>query len=372
LLRARIAEADGCLPFDRFMETALYEPGLGYYVAGAKKLGPGGDFVTAPEISPLFGRCIAAQCREALAAVGAGDILELGAGSGALAADVLEALAGADALPGCYLILEPSPDLAERQRALLTARLPALVPRVRWVAEPPAGFRGVVLANEVVDAMPVHRFAIGAHGEILEICVALDGDAPIERLRPPVSPGLTEAVRRLQAVGLARIPGYRSEINLRADAWLRLLAERIEAGLVLLIDYGYPRGEYYLPERGAGTLMCHYRHRAHADPFIHLGLQDITAHVDFSALAEAGADAGFSLAGYTTQANFLLGCGLDALVAEAADDVQTMLSLAAGAKQLLLPSAMGERFQVLGLARDLSPPDGVWRGFSVRDLSGRL
>ena len=368
LIRSEAASQGGLLPFDRFMELALYAPGLGYYVAGARKFGPEGDFVTAPELSPLFGRCVAEQCREVLDALGSADILEIGAGSGALAADVLSALAGADRLPERYLILDLSPDLRERQRGLLTERVPELLPRVHWLDCLPTGFSGCVLANEVLDAMPVHRFRIDTGGEPLELFVRPADDGRYEVAAEPVSPGLAAAVQRLQARGLAVDPGYESEINLRLGPWLRALAASMERGLVLLVDYGYPRREYYLADRRGGTLMCHYRHRAQTDPYLLPGLQDITAHVDFSDVAEAGISSGFRLAGYTTQAHFLISCGLDGLLAQVAEGPDAM-DLILGAKQLVLPSAMGERFQVLGLEKGI---EGPWTGFSFRDLRDRL
>jgi SAM-dependent MidA family methyltransferase len=373
LIRAEITAAGGALPFDRFMELALYAPGLGYYSAGARKLGPEGDFVTAPELSPLFGRCIAEQCHEVLRTLGGGDLLEFGAGSGALAAELLSALAGRDSLPGRYLILEPSPDLAARQRALLAERTPRLAERVHWITAPPTRLRGLILANEVLDAMPVHRFCIGTDRGIEELVVEIDGDGFRSSSAEPISPLLPNAVRALHQEGLALEPGYCSEINLRLDPWIAMLSQTLDAGMALLIDYGYPRREYYLPERRDGTLMCHFRHRAHADPFQHIGLQDITAHVDFTALALAGSAAGLDLAGYSSQSNFLLGCGLDRLIAESAADAAAMLELTAGVKQLVLPSAMGERFQAMALSRELPRPQGGnWCGFSLRDLSGRL
>lgn len=373
LIRAEIAAAGGRLPFDRFMELALYAPGLGYYAAGARKLGPEGDFVTAPEVSPLFGRCVAEQCHEVLKALGGGDLFELGAGSGALAAQLLSALALRDTVPERYLILEPSPDLATRQRALLAERTPSLAERVHWITAPPPRLRGLILANEVLDAMPVHRFCIGTDSGIEELVVEIDGDGFRSSTAKPISPRLPNAVRALQQEGLALEPGYCSEINLRLDPWIEMLSQTLDAGMALLIDYGYPRREYYLPERHGGTLMCHFRHQAHPDPFKNIGLQDMTAHVDFTALARAGTAAGLDLAGYTNQANFLLGCGLDRLVAESAGDTAALLELTAGVKQLVLPSAMGERFQVMALSRNLTQPkSGSWCGFAMRDLSGRL
>jgi SAM-dependent MidA family methyltransferase len=372
LIVAEVRSRGGRLPFDCFMELALYAPGLGYYVAGAEKLGAAGDFVTSPEVSPLFARALAVACTEVLDALDGGDVLELGAGTGALAAELLAALDAADRLPDRYLILEPSPELAARQRERLTAQLPGLVPRVDWVSTLPRGMRGVILANEVVDAMPVHRFRIDADGRLLELFVEAVASGLREVADTPVSVGLADAVAALQAEGHALAPGYCSEVNLRLRPWVAALAEALTQGLVLVIDYGYPRTEYYLRERDMGTLICHARHRAHADPYRDVGRQDITASVDFTALAEAGNSAGMTLAGYTTQANFLLGCGIDRLLGEAmssAPDPGAGMSLAAGAKQLLLPTRMGERFQVMALARDLSVE---LSGFSLRDLSHRL
>jgi SAM-dependent MidA family methyltransferase len=368
LIRAEAHARGGRLPFDRFMELALYAPGLGYYTAGARKLGPGGDFVTAPEISPLFGRCIARQCLEVFDALGGGDVLELGAGTGSLAAELLAELAAHGRPPGHYLILEPSADLRSRQRELLAERVPELAERVAWLDDLPQRFNGLLLANEVADAIPVHRFRVGEDRSIAEVSVRPAGLGWEECAGDPLTPGLAEAVDALQAQGLANAPGYCSEINLRLGPWVGALALAMARGLALVIDYGYPRAEYYHPERRSGTLICHYRHRAHGDPYVHLGLQDITAHVDFSVLAAAGRAAGLEVAGFATQAHFLIGCGLETLLAEAAaggSGVDRMLE----AKQLVMPTGMGERFRVLGLAKGVAGP---WCGFSLRDLRGRL
>lgn len=364
-IRAEIAAAGGLLPFDRFMDLALYAPGLGYYVAGAVKFGRDGDFVTAPEISPLFGRCLASQCAEVLDRIGGGDLLELGAGTGTLAVEVLRALEQADTLPERYLILEPSSDLQDRQRTLIRERIPHLEGRCTWLTRLPSKLRGVVLANEVLDAMPVHRFRIRNDGGIDEVCVAERAGALVEVSAPVRSPGLADAVAALHAEGFARDPGYTSEINLRLPLWLKALGLALDRGLILLVDYGYPRPAYYQPDRTMGTLMCHLRHQAHGDPYTHIGLQDITAHVDFTAVAEAGLAVGLDLAGFTTQANFLIGCGIDRLLSESNEPFE----LTPGAKQLLLPNAMGERFKVLGLTTGV---DGPLRGFSIRDLRDRL
>ena len=360
--------AGGRLAFDRFMELALYATGLGYYVAGARKFGAAGDFVTAPEVSPVFGRCLARQCAQVLAELPDGELLEFGAGSGLLAAHILTELRALESLPRRYLILELSPELRARQKQTLAEHAPELLARVSWLEQlPAAGFRGLVIANEVLDAMPVQRFRL-TRGRILEQYVDWQADA----FRPLWSDP-SAALAGAERVLLARIgerDDFESEINLRANAWLASLAERIEAGLLLLIDYGYPHSEYYHPQRDRGTLMCHYRHRAHGDPLLLPGLQDITAHVDFSALAETAQAQGLQVAGWTTQAAFLIGCGLENLLAGAdPGDTRAHLQLMQGVKMLTLPSHMGERFKVLGLSRGLDLP---LLGFGVLDLRHRL
>lgn len=370
LIRDEMERQDGRLGFDRFMELALYAPGLGYYTAGARKFGEAGDFVTAPEISPLFARCLARQCREVLHKLGGGDVLEFGAGSGALATDMLLELEALESLPDRYLILEISPDLKERQRETLESRAPHLLQRVVWLERmPEAGFCGVVVANEVLDAMPVHRFRIEADG-VREGFVRWGGERFEAVWDQPLTPGLADAVAALQKQLGPLAEGYESELNLRAGPWLEALGERVRAGVLLLIDYGYPASEYYHPQRSSGSLMCYYRHRAHDDVLALPGLQDITAHVDFSAVTAAGLAAGFELAGYTNQANFLLGCGLDQLMAGSdPHDIKTHMALMQGVKRLTLPSEMGERFKTLCLSRGV---EGPLMGFGVRDLSGRL
>ena len=369
LIRVEMAAAGGLLSFDRFMDLALYAPGLGYYVGGAPKFGAGGDFVTAPEVSPLFGGCVAIQVAEALTRLGGGDILEFGAGSGTLAVQLLNGLEGLSALPERYLILEPSPDLQTRQRELLADQVPHLAGRCQWLAGLPTKFRGLVLANEVLDAMPVHRFRIGAAGEPLEVFVT-ERDGVLTEVAGAVrSPGLAGAIADLQNAGLAQTPGYSSEINLRLGPWCAALGDCLDAGLVLLIDYGYQASGYYQPDRTMGTLMCHWHHQAHGDPYRHIGLQDIGAHVDFSAVAKAARRVGLEVAGFATQAQFLIGCGIDRLLASRTLDGIPELDIAQAAKQLLLPTTMGERFKVLGLARGLTGP---WCGFTMRDLQDRL
>jgi len=368
LIRGEIAAAQGRIPFDRFMELALYAPGLGYYSAGSLKFGAAGDFVTAPEVSSLFGRCLARQSRQVLDELGGGGILEFGAGTGKLAADLLTELVALGGMPERYLILELSPELRQRQRAALTERVPELLDRVHWLDRLPKGFRGVILGNELLDAMPVQRFRVAGGGLQEEFVTCHDGFVP--EYGEIATPRLAEALTALQAQGLAQAVGYASEINLRLGPWVMALSETLEAGAVLLIDYGYPRSEYYHPQRSMGTLMCHYRHRAHSDPFRLVGLQDITAHVDFSAVADAARAVDLAVGGYTTQAFFLLGCGLDRLAADSdPGDPQAHLRLMQEVRRLTLPTQMGESFKVIGLTRGLAAP---LIGFGLRDLRDRL
>ncbi len=371
LIRAEIAAAGGSISFAHYMELALYAPGLGYYSAGARKFGAGGDFVTAPEISPLFGRCMARQCQQVLQHLSEGDILEIGAGTGALAADLLGELEALGRLPGRYLILEVSADLRERQRMLLRERLPAhLLPRVHWLDRlPGAGFQGVIVGNEVLDAVPIRRFRWTGQG-VRELRVGWQDGRFVWR-EEPAEPPLAAAVASIRGeVGEGWPEDYASEINLGLAPWIWELGARLARGLILLIDYGYPRREYYHPQRATGTLMCHYRHRAHPDPLILTGLQDITAFVDFTAVAEAGVAAGLDVMGYTTQAHFLLGCGLDALLASSdLEDSRSHLELTRQAKVLMLPGEMGERFKAIALARGIEVP---LVGFALQDHRHRL
>ncbi len=376
-LRRRIAEAietaGGWIDFSRYMEMALYEPGLGYYVAGQQKFGAAGDFVTAPEISPLFSRCLARQCAEVLrqqASVAC--ILELGAGSGVMAAEILLELERLDCLPDHYYILELSAELAERQRQTLQARAPHLVGSVRWLQSLDGlQLHGVILANEVLDAMPVQCFS--ARGDqVLARGVALQNDGFVWREREADArlQEMVETLRRYSGVGNWPDP-YHSEFNPNIPGWVAMLAEHLAAGLMLLIDYGYPRSDYYHPQRNQGTLLGHYRQRALEDPFWYPGLQDITASVDFTAVAEAGVEAGLALAGYTTQAWFLLANGLESLFQQALETASEVerLSLSKQIKLLTLPAEMGERFQVIGLSRGMEEAP---QGFLLQDYSHKL
>ncbi|QKT04976.1 SAM-dependent methyltransferase [Ectothiorhodospiraceae bacterium 2226] len=358
------------IPFARFMEQALYAPGLGYYSAGTRKFGREGDFITAPELSPLFGRCLARQLIPLLAQLPGGEVLEVGAGSGVLAADLLGELHTLGALPARYLILERSAELRARQQARLAEAPIALRERVQWLDDlPPPGWQGVVVANELLDALPVHRFVRGTDGETAELYVDWADGRFVWRAGPWSDPRLAEQLAAVEAEAGALPAGYVSELAPAVGDWLRALAERLGRGAVLLFDYGYSRREYYLPERSGGTLTCHYRHRVHGDPLILPGLQDITAYVDFTAAAEAAHAAGLAVAGYTTQAHFLLGAGLLELAQLDALDAVERTHRAQQIKTLTLPGEMGERFKVLALARDL---DLALPSLRLADMRARL
>jgi SAM-dependent MidA family methyltransferase len=365
-LRRTIAVAGGWISFADYMNTALYAPGLGYYAAGARKFGAGGDFITAPELTPLFGRTLASQLAQVIAQVREPEIIELGPGSGRLCADVLAALAERDALPARYRLLEVSPELRERQREHLAATVRDCLPRVEWIDMLPERWRGAVLANEVLDALPAH-LVVRRGGEWLERGVTFDAAG-----------GLAFADRALASAGLrerarARFPAtgdYLSELNPAAEALVSSLAQRCEQGLVLLIDYGFPAAEYYHPQRDEGTLMAHYRHRALADPFFRPGLVDLTAHVDFSAMARAGVARGMTVAGFATQAQFLVNCGvLDELAHCGTPESAAYLRAASAVRKLTSPAEMGELIKALALTRGI---DAALVGFRDGDRAHRL
>jgi SAM-dependent MidA family methyltransferase len=362
--------AAGWLSFERFMELALYAPGLGYYSAGAHKLGAGGDFTTAPEVSRLFGACVARQCAEILGALGAARIVEIGAGSGRLAADILLRLETLGALPDRYCILDVSADLRDRQRRHFARYLPPrLQERIRWLDQPPEEpFDGLILANEVLDALPVARFRWFG-GRVEELGVEIDGGRLVWGSRP-ASPAAAEECRRLSAAGGAWDDGYESEYCPRLAAWTQSVTRSLRNGAALWFDYGLPRSQYYLPERREGTLMCHFQHRAHGDPLLYPGLQDITAWVDFTRLAQASRAAGFTLSGFTTQSYFLAGSSIDheMQIMAAGNDGQ-FARLANQARQLMMPGEMGERFKAMCWLRGLDLP---LSGFALQDLRHTL
>ena len=345
------------------MQLALYAPALGYYTAGATKLGGAGDFVTAPELSSLFSQTLAQQVGEILSVTG-GDVLELGAGSGRMAGDMLQALAVRGSLPGRYLILEVSGDLAARQQQRLRALAPELASRVAWIDRMPDAIRGVIVCNEVLDAQPTHLIR-WSEGEIHERGVVWSGGAFAWNDRAPIEPALLA-----QARGLDPPAPYLSEINRIGPALVGTLARVLERGALLLVDYGFGEREYYHPQRSQGTLMCHFRHRAHDNPFFLPGLQDITSHVDFSAVTRAATDTGLELLGYTTQAMFLINLGITDLMAlTPAEDTAAYLPLAAQAQKLLSPAEMGELFKVIALGRGI---DCALSGFRRGDMSRLL
>lgn len=359
-IRAEISAGGGWLDFERYMELALYEPGLGYYSAGSVKLGPQGDFVTAPELSDIFGGVVAAQLKDVLAELHAPVILELGAGTGSLAKSMLGALAAAGEPVPEYWILELSGDLQERQRA----RLAEYDGRVRWLdALPDNEFEGIVIANEVADALPVSVF-VKRDENVLPLGVTLRDQGLGWAVGEP-NATLGAAVAALEArLGHVLPEAYRSEIALRLPAWISALAAPLTRGAVLLVDYGLVRREYYHDSRSRGTLVCHYRHRAHEDPFFYPGLQDISAWVDFSACADALTAAGLDIAAFTTQAQFLMhGGALDRLASASGREA---LLQSQALKRLMLPGEMGERFKLLLATR------GVEATLPGRDLRDRL
>lgn len=365
LIAEEIAAAGGWIAFSRYMELALYAPGLGYYSGGARKFGAAGDFITAPELTPLFAQTIAAQTLQIMAA-SAARILEVGAGSGVMAAELLRELERRAALPERYLILELSGELRARQQATLAERVPQLLDRVAWLDTLPQTFSGLVLGNEVLDAMPAdlvewrneHRSAASA-AEILERGVALGEQGGFAWAERPAQGALLQAAQSLSVEA-----PYVSEIGLAACAWIAEWGRILERGALLLFDYGFPRREYYHPQRSSGTLMCHYRHHAHDDPLWWPGLNDITAHVDFTAIAEAGFEAGLEVLGYASQAQFLFNCGIDVALGRLDNTDKASIAETRNAGKLISPNEMGELFKVIALGRGIQQP---LLGFSRND-----
>ncbi|GAA5175274.1 SAM-dependent methyltransferase [Niveibacterium umoris] len=364
-IRAAIDDAGGWIPFSGYMALALYSPGLGYYSGGARKFGPGGDFITAPELTPLFGQALAAQLSDLLQQT-APVVLEVGAGTGLLAADLLAALALAGHLPEHYQILELSGELRARQQETLQQKVPTLASRVKWIDTLPEAFDGVVVANEVLDVMPV-ELAVWRDGGIYQRGVTWQG-----RLcwaDRPASGELLTAAMALPAP-MSERGEYVSEICLASRAWIREWSRRLSRGALLLVDYGYPRHEYYLPSRSTGTLICYYRHRAHPDPFLWPGLTDITSFVDFTAVAETAFDAGLDVHGYIDQGAFLLNCGLlERLAERGPTEHADYIRAARAAQRLIAPHEMGELFKVLALGHGIAGPlRGFVRGDRLHTL----
>ncbi len=350
----------GKISFARYMELALYAPGLGYYSNGSEKFGTKGDFITAPLLSPLFSHCIARQCQAVLDPLEGGDILEIGAGNGQMAADILLALEQVGSLPAHYFIVELSAELQLRQRETITSSCPQLLPHVQWLTSLPADFRGIILGNEVCDAMPVHRFQITKTG-IQEMEVIEKDGQLMQKFSATTNPQLIEFY---ESKNWPTIP-YQSEINLHLKPWIQSLADILKAGLILLIDYGFGRSEYYHPDRSMGTFKCHYRHQHHSDALLYPGLQDLTAHVDFTAIAESGSDAGLDVLGYTHQAAFLISCGLVDLANATQFKTEKERAIQNHAiQQLTSPQEMGELFKVIALGREIEEP---LLGFELMD-----
>lgn len=353
------------ISFAEFMQIALYEPGLGYYAAGSRKFGKDGDFITAPELSPLFSHCLARQCIDVLGTLPERNLLEIGAGSGIMAADILLYLEQEQQLPAEYLILETSPELQQRQESTLTQKAPHLLSRVRWLAELPPKFSGMILANELLDALPVHLFEL-TEDATLEKCITIQNSA-LTWDRRPAGNALKQAIDTLQEHYPNLQSPYTSEVNLALTGLIQDLSQCLDQGIILFIDYGFPQKEYYHPERNTGTLMCHYRHQSHPDPLLNLGLQDITAHVDFTAVAMAGINNNLDLLGYTNQASFLLNTGL--LNPDQGTNQKTRYQQNQAIKMLTLPTEMGELFKVMALGKQYS---NELLGFKTLDQCHRL
>jgi SAM-dependent MidA family methyltransferase len=368
-IQALIAKEGGWINFAQLMDAALYTPGLGYYSGGAKKFGFNGDFVTASEISPLFSQTIARQVQQVFSALQTqrkqAGILELGAGTGRFAKDLLLEMARLEQLPARYMILEVSAHLREVQQSTLKAALPnELMSRIVWLDALPENFDGVIFANEVLDALPVHIVRTTAEG-VAEMGVVSEGMGLAWKEKPASLTALKDFVAEINLMD-----GYTTEVCLASTGLVASLAGVLQSGMLLMIDYGFSRAEYYHPQRNQGTLMCHYRHRAHSDPLIYLGLQDITAHVDFTRIAEAGVSNGLELVGFLTQAQFLINAGITELLQSIpVEDSANYLPLVASAQKLLSPAEMGDLFKVIAFEKNLDIP---FIGFSSGDKSHTL
>ena len=377
IIVAEIQAAGGWMSFARYMELALYAPGLGYYSGGSQKFGESGDFMTAPELTPLFGQTLARQVAQVLMQISPNDpgrdktVIEVGGGSGRLAADMLLTLDELGCLPKHYFILELSGELRARQATTLAEFAPALAARVEWLDDLPPTFSGCLIANEVLDAMPTHAVRCDADGACERGVTVADGrlawaepSKDGRRFVEAENRGLSPIDSPIDSIDLVDLP-YDGEISLAAQAWVATLARRLECGALLLIDYGLPQRELYHPSRNGGTIRCHYRHRVHNDPFWYPGLSDITSHVDFTAVAEAGFDAGLEVLGYANQASFLINCGIAELLQArkenspvgAGDTLSNQSLRANGAVNLLIsPNEMGELFKVIALGRGIEKP----------------
>ncbi|MGC9385605.1 MAG: class I SAM-dependent methyltransferase [Hydrogenovibrio sp.] len=362
----------GALSFAHYMELALYMPQFGYYASGLPKIGAQGDFITAPEISPIFSRCLARQAEQILKRLETPNLIEFGAGKGTMARDILLELHALQQPVDQYYIIELSADLRQRQTETLQSLPAGVFEKVVWLDRlPDKPLQAVVLANEVLDAMPVEKLRFERDQSLLGYVDYNESRQRFEWQYQPITDRQLQKASNaiLKQIGEPSPQGYETEINLNIQPWLKSLSDCLTAGAVLLVDYGYTRREYYQPARRMGTLRCHYQHRAHSDPFFYPGLQDITAHVDFTAVAESAFHAGFKIAGFTTQAHFLMSSGLLEMSADAESHITESLKVAQQIKTLTLPDEMGESFKVIALTKgcDLS-----LMGFKLRDLRHQL
>ena len=363
MLTEAIVDHGGRISFDRFMNIAMFAPGRGYYDSINRIFGDDGDFVTAPEISPFFGQCIARQIIQVMAEMGQTNILEFGAGSGILAQTILTELEKCGHLPQTYYIYDISPSLRQRQFNNLTDKVPHLVDRIVWLDDIPEDFDGIIIANEVLDAMPVHRVVFRQNQAHEETYVTYNNGQLMLEDGPVSSIELQNEMDNIMQLCPDITDGYRSEINLGLRQWSTRISQTLGKGLVLLIDYGFTRREYYQPIHHQGNLMCYFQHRAHDDPLLYPGMQDVTCHVDFSLVAESFQGQGLKVAGYTNQGFFLAGCGLDAMYQELdTSDEEKYMDKTRCLAQLIMPNAMGETFKVIGLTKGLNE-DMI--GFSV-------
>ncbi len=374
LICKEISDSNGQITFSRFMEMALYTPGLGYYAAEKPIFGEQGDFITAPELTPIFSRCLAMQAQQILSAIdGGGDILEFGAGAGTMACDILMELEKLGCLPNRYLISEISPSLKQRQRARIKTYAPHLIDRVIWIDELPESFIGVIFGNELLDALTTHRVLFDKNGDHKELYVSFKDSKLNWSAGKPSSEKLSTLINKVYKTNQAYIDTsdhYESEINIANIEWISSLSRVLTQGVIILIDYGYSEDEYYRPERYEGSLMCHYKHLAHNNPLTHVGLQDLTSHVNFTQIAETAFDNNLTIEGFTTQTYFLLGCGLESLLNEIdINDSKLFIAETQPVKQLILPDEMGDLFKVIGLSKNMNLP---LLGFAIKNQLERL
>ena len=369
-IKREIRDRNGMISFKRFMEIAMYEPGLGYYSSGTTKFGVHGDFITAPELSTVYSKCIARQCQQILNELDKGTILELGPGTGRLACDILQTLEHSDCLPDKYFLFETSADLRNKQQEYIRQQIPHLEKIISWLDEiPESTFNGIILANEVLDAMPVHRFVF-SDNQVMELNVGYVENRFVWRVNHFDNETFQVVYRELNPFLDTWPQGYTGEINTDLQPFISSFSDTIRQGVILIVDYGYPRQDYYHPQRIDGTLLCHYRHRVHNDPFFYPGLQDITSSVNFTCLAEAAVNAGLDVCGYTTQAHFLMSCGLEEVIKQMEEgNSLDNASLSSQIRQLTMPGEMGERFKFIALTKNLNIP---LLGFQFVDLRAKL